>query len=180
MMDEFFSYFVNLASILGNFGMLIMGVAAWLGIKGIFDEKKSRRSDAASLILSKVRRCFDEIIDMTEKPAYFHNDAEIEKLNHGHANLVEHKIKQLRFDLHDAAARLSLHESTMLFEILENVKQSCGRACDWNHIANLEEPHHQEAKESCLASYRELFKSLVSDSEKLLVPIIESGDLKTD
>lgn len=175
--EEFLGYFVHFSSILGNIGMLVMGVAAWLGIKGIFDEKKSKRSDAASLILSRVRRCFDEIIDLTERPTYF-KEFEIEKLKEGHANLIEHKIKQLRFDLHDPAARLSLHESTYLFDILEHVKRSCGKFEDWEQLEAAGESHLQKTQENCLTTYKELFRNLVSESEKLLVPIIESGDLK--
>lgn len=183
-MNEFFSYFINLSSILGNLGMLVMGIAAWLGINSIFDEKKSKRSDAASLILSKVRRCFDEIIDITDKGPQFsaypkgsteENDNESKHFEVP-AMLVEHKIKQLRFDLHDPAARLSLNESTQLFDILDLIKRNCGKVAE--NISKAEEEKSEPNGEDILASYRDLFKNLVSETEKLLIPIIESGDLK--
>lgn len=178
------NWLVELFSIFGNFGTLLMGIAALRGVNQWINERKKTRSEAASSILARVRAFQDELIfitdyrTITQYPGYIesHKYSSKESDVSIFGRVIGKKIHDLRIKLHKFASKLTLDENTKLFEILnELAKFSKQLSIAISESLKDIKRFHQEFKDldELLGNYKEKLNSLILKIEEMLIPIID-------
>jgi len=187
-LELFVSFVSALSGFLSGIGTFIAGIAACFAVNSFIKEKRTKRSEAASYILARIYKCRDEILPIAETPESYQfvgypklmsEGTQDEKDRHPElaSRLVAAKIDQLRTDLHEPAARLSLQESDELYKIIDEMGKFGKQLSSaiFTKLTDVKLYNEIEKQNNSLICYRETFKKMVDKAEKLLRKIIETG-----
>jgi len=177
---------------LAKIGEFLTGLAAifaiWLGRKALNDYWLIKRSNAASVALSKFRSCIDEISDIAQKKDLyqypsFPDEISREQPEWPHperpARLIEKKVVQLKKELHDPISQLSGKEGSDLLQLVSKLEKY------WPHLssaiyvslkAGAGCPGGKEQLKSLqhyLDGYQKELQDLNSEAERILMSIVE-------
>lgn len=185
--------FTEVLDNLSKVGAFLTGIAAiwalYIGNKAVKDYWRIKRSNAASVALSKFRSCIDDIIDIAQRKDLYKYPSHPQEIGTNKdeqihperpARLIEAKVKQLKKDLHDPISQLSGKEGMQLLEIFSKLQSYCPHLSSVVYIAIRADEGCQAAKEQLkpikkyLDEYQTVLEEFGSEAEQFLMPIIET------
>lgn len=185
LMDSFSDF-------LGNYGNLLMGYAIYKGVNDFINEKKKKRSEAASNILGKIRRYKDRTINITDNKELFQYEEYLDKLPYSGkaeqkrpSQLINKITYDLKNDLHDEAAKLPIDAYNKLYLIVDELKKHSKILATsiYLEITNPQELASNSSYKWCreaLDSNSVVLSNLTRQAEEILIPFIESGQIEQD
>lgn len=168
-----------------SFGTLLMGIAALRYANSYAYEKKSKRSEASSLILSKIQYFLDEVGQVADErslyqyknhPKLISEGTEEEKKPHPEipSRLIKQKKDELRKNLYDPASKLSLQDSQSVFSKFSELEKYCTSLSSAIYKDLKSEGDHKiEHVRNIIYSYRNSLESFENDFKSILIPIIQ-------
>lgn len=181
----------NVASLLfGQIGNLLLGIAAMYGVNVFANERKKRRSDAAAFILAKIRKSIAEIVDIADKRVLyqyasyptklFSENTDDEKFAYPEipARMIDRIAQQLKIDLLEPSAHLSLSTITALDKIVEEFQQTSKNleGAVYHNLQDINFANTIELVNDTLTNYRHEYATVERRAKTLLGLIIETGE----
>lgn len=164
------------------------GLASIFISKVLKDQWRIKRSNAASVALSKFRSCIDDIIDITQRkdlykfpsfPQEISIDREAKVHPERPPRLIEMKVKQLKKELHDSISQLSGKEGKELLNLVSRLESYYPHLSSAIYTGLKADTGCQAAKEQFkpirhfLDDSHNVLQSLNTEAEIILTPIIE-------